>query len=201
MAVLSQFRHPQRQAEEPYDAGSGSRQHGFRSPAAEEPDAISKGPATRCSAATRCSPAIASAATSAGIRRWANCCGCEVIPLELVDQPLLPSRHVFLPVGAGRGDLLSAGLRRLWPRRARAYVADLIARQRRGEPAFRLQCGGAGPDGDHQHRLPRAARAASPTRLRAGGMSVERVRQGRRQRQVPDAPARRRRRRRLAAHS
>ena len=129
----------------------GARLHG-RAPAGG--DVTSRGPATPCSAARRCSPATASAATCTATSTSARCCSRQVLPLELVNPALLPPRYLLLPAGARRGDLLSR--RRSTPTAARCcetHIPRLIAVDEGGGASLRLQRGGGGQDGGHEHRL------------------------------------------------
>ena len=87
-------------------ARNGCRQHGFEVRRLRSRDCSSKGRATRCSAATRCLPAIGSAATcgAAAGRRVAR------LPRHSVGTgrpAVLSPRHVLLSPGGRRGDLLS----------------------------------------------------------------------------------------------
>ena len=131
-------------------------EHGFELRTLASRTSISKGPATPCSAATRCWPAIAFARhrRAPADRRPVG------LPRDLAGtgrSALLPSRHLLLPAGPRRGDLLSAGLRRLRP-------AGLARGGRRVDSGgrvrgleLRLQRGRRRPDRGHQRRLPRIA--------------------------------------------
>ena len=78
----------------------------------------SRGPATPCSAARRCSPATASAATCRAISTSAGLLQPAGAAAGAGQSVLLPSRYVLLSAGARRGDLLSRGVRRLRPQGA-----------------------------------------------------------------------------------
>ena len=87
---------------------------------------ISKGRATRCSAARRSWPAIASAAISAGTRKSAELLGCEVIPLELVDPRYYHLDTCFCPLAPGVAIYYPPAFDSLRPAALRAHIDDLI---------------------------------------------------------------------------
>ena len=152
----------------------------------------SKGPATPSSAARRCSPATASAATctaisgSAGARQAGAAAGAG-------QSALLSPRHLLLPAGARRGDLLPGRLRRYGRKVLETHVPKLHRRHGRRRPS----ASAATPWSWARRSSPTAAASSWPrslagARLHARGRRAGRVPQGRRQRQVPDAAARRR---------
>ena len=71
-AVMAHFRHPERQGEVRFDE-AWLRDSGLRASSTCPTNCISKGPATRYSAATRYSPAIGFAAMPADTSRSARC--------------------------------------------------------------------------------------------------------------------------------
>ena len=158
-AILSRFRFPQRQGEEEHYASDGFPQHGFqvrrlRGTAFFE----GAGDALFCGDTLFAGYRIRSdVGRAAGDRRVAG------LPRDSAGAgraPLLSPRHVFLPAGGRHGDLLSAGLRRLWPQGAGGIDSAADRRERRRGLALRLQRRGGGPDGDYQHRLPGVAAAS-----------------------------------------
>ena len=131
-----------------------------------------------------------------GHQQLGDLLGCRVIPLELVDPRFYHLDTCFCPLAARRGDLLSAGLRRLRPRVLARVVGELIAVARprpAASPATRWWWAGRVITNTGCPELHRELdRAASRP-----GDAAGRVRQGRRIGQVPHAAAGRRRRRRL----
>ena len=117
----------------------------------------------------------------------------QVLPLELVNPYFLPSRYMLLPAGARRGDLLPGGVRRVRPQGAGdAHPAADRGRGGRGQ-ALRLQRGGGGQDGGGERRLRPTGGGPAVGGLYAGRGGAGRVFEVRRQRQVFDAAAGRRR--------
>ena len=105
LAVMARFRYPQRQGEEPQDE-HWLGDHGFR--ISHLPPGMffeGAGDALFCGDTLFAGYRIRS--DIHGHPALGTLLGCRVIPLELVDAVLLPSRYLLLPVGARRGDLLS----------------------------------------------------------------------------------------------
>ena len=199
-AVLARFRHRGAARRRAARRGlvCGAR---LRGPAGRPRASSSKGPATPCSAATRSSPATASAATPAATSRSARCWACRVIPLELVNDYYYHLDTCFCP--------LAPGVAIYYPRAFDDY-AQLRAQGARAGADRR----GRGGSRSGSPATPSSSAATVVTNtgcpklhddLRARGFEPRetlprRVRQSRRQRQVPDAPPGRRRSRELAGH-
>ncbi len=124
-AILARFRHHQRQGEEPIDE-SWLAAHGFAVRKSRR-RFISKGPATPCSAATRCLPAIAFAATPRGQQHVGAMVGCRVIPLELVDPYYYHLDTCFCPLAAGQAIYFPAAFDNYGRRVLAELIGDLIA--------------------------------------------------------------------------
>ena len=116
VAVPARFRHPQRQQEEAHDR-QWFAEHGFQvRPLKSETYLEGAGDALFCGETLFAGYRIRSDVR--GHQEFGELMQCEVIPLELVDGRYYHLDTCFCPLGAGHGDLLSAGVRRLRPRRA-----------------------------------------------------------------------------------
>ena len=123
--------------------------------------------------------------------------GCRVIPLELVDPYYYHLDTCFCPLAPGVAIYFPGGVRSVRPAVAGASMCRELIEVSRDE-ARRFACNAVvvgrtviTNTGCPQLQQPRARRRLSPARNAAG-----RVRQSRRQREMPDPAARRRRRRR-----
>ncbi len=112
-ALVSRFRHRQRQGEEPYNR-RWFAENGFE--VVDVPENFSfegAGDALFCGDTLYAGYRMRSDA--AGHQEIGRMIGCRVIPVELVECAVLSPRHLFLSARRRRSDLVSDSLRRIWP--------------------------------------------------------------------------------------
>ena len=191
-AVLSRFRHPERQGEEPYDDAwlAGARLRKVE----QLPDGLhfeGAGDALFCGDTLFAGYRIRSDAR--GHQQIGDMLGCRVIPVELVDRYYYHLDTCFCPLAPGEAIYYPPAFDDYGRAALQSHVPELIEVERRRSPLVRLQCGGrrqrtvvtnTGCPQLHD-ALRRAASNRTETPLdefvKAGGS------------EVPDAAARRRR--------
>ena len=152
-----------------------------------------RGPATPCSAARRSSPATASAATPPRHQWVGETLGVRVLPLELVNPRFYHLDTCFCPLAPGEAIYFPDAFDAYGQRVLETHVPKLIAVDE--AEAFRFGCNAVvvGKTVVHNSRCPQLAAEPDAGRLQADRGRAGRVPQGRRQREVPDAAAGRRR--------
>ena len=196
-ALLSRFRHRQRQGEEPYNR-RWLAENGFE--IVDVPEDFSfegAGDALFCGDTLYAGYRMRSDAS--GHQQIGRLLGCRVIPVELVEARYYHLDTCFCPLGRRRSNLVSAGVRRIRPTR-NPRTRDKPDRGRAGRGrALRLQRRRHRPARHHQHRLRPTARRPGIARIRTRRHAARRIRKSRRQRKMSHAPPRRRRSRRMEA--
>ncbi len=124
-ALISRFRHRQRQGEEPYNR-RWLAENGFDSRRSALKISASKAPATPSSAAIRSTPATACEATPPATSKSARMLGCRVIPVELVDARYYHLDTCFCPLAAGEAIWYPPAFDEYGQRAIREHVPNLI---------------------------------------------------------------------------
>ena len=197
IAVMARFRHPERQGEAPYDE-AWLRADGFDTRhVPEDLHFEGAGDALFCGDTLFAGYRIRSDAR--GHQQIGEMLGCRVIPLELVDPyyyhldtcfcPLAPDVAIYYP--AAFDDYGRAALS--------AHVPQLIEVREEEAQSFACNAVVVGRTVVTNTGCPELHAALRDRRLHAARNAALRVRQSRRQRQVPHPPPRRRRSRRLEA--
>ena len=191
-AVLSHFRHPQRQGEEPHDRRwlDRARLRSARSAGRLQLRRGRRRAVLRRHAVRRLPHAQRRARPSG---RSASMLGVRVIPLELVDPYYYHLDTCFCPLAPGAAIYYPAGVRRLRPAGDPTARAEADRRRRGGSRTLRLQRRGGRQRVVTNTGCDRLHAALAAARLRTDRHAARRIRQSRRQREVPHAAARRRR--------
>ncbi len=196
-AVLARFRYPQRQAEEPVDeawlAGAGFTVRRL----AEGVFFEGAGDALFCGDTLFAGYRIRS--DVGGHQQIGEMFSCRVIPLELVDPYYYHLDTCFCPLAPGRAIYFPAAFDDYGRQALAASVDELIEVDEQEARRFACNAVVVGRTVVTNSGCPRLHAALRRARLLAARNAARRIRQSRRQRQVPDPATRRRGRRRLEA--
>jgi len=183
-AVLARFRFPQRRGEEIHDAAwltaAGFEVHRLQVGVYFE----GAGDALFCGDTLFAGYRIRSDVR--GHQQIGEMFSCRVIPLELVDPYYYHLDTCFCPLAPGVAIYFPGAFDDYGRKVLAEHVPQLISGHGGRGPALRLQRRRRGPDGRHERRLPATAPGPGGAGLHASGHSARRVRQSRRQRQMPD---------------
>ena len=195
-ALVSRFRHRQRQGEEPYNRRWLS-EHGFE--IVDVPENFSfegAGDALFCGDTLYAGYRMRSDA--AGHQQIGRMLNVRVIPVELVDARYYHLDTCFCPLAVGEAIWYPPAFDEYGQRAIREHVAHAHRGETSGSGTIRLQRRGDRPQRDYQHRLRRVARGAGRARLPTDRHAARRIRESGRQCEMPHAAARRRRGGRMA---
>lgn len=124
MAILSRFRHPERQGEEPHQQ-QWFAEHGFRTVRLQSPGAFEgAGDALFCGETLLAGYRVRSAITTH--QEIGSVVGCRVIPLELVDARFYHLDTCFCPLAPGVAIYYPPAFDVYGQKALRAEIADLI---------------------------------------------------------------------------
>ena len=157
----------------------------------------SRGPATPCSAAEVSSPATASAATCRGISTSASVLHRQVLPLELVNPYFYHLDTCFCPLAPGEALYYPEAFDAYGRKVLEAHIPKLLAASEAEAHRFGCNAVVVGKTVVMNAGCDSLAADLQALGLHHGGGGTGRVHQIRRQRQVSDAAARRRRSRRV----
>ncbi len=191
VAVLSHFRHPQRQGEEPYNEAWLS-QHGFevRRP---PPDLYFEGAGDALFCGETLFAGYRIRSDIRGHQQIGRELGRRVIPLELIDPYYYHLDTCFCPLAAGVAVWFPPAFDEYGRRAIESLIPELIPVEEFEARTFACNAVVVGRTVITNSGCSAPAPPTGRSRLRPPGNAARRVRQSRRQRQVPDAASGRRR--------